>query len=141
MTCKKIQSYQTRLENQGMVISLFIQVVFDCAGRDALPWEIKLVQDQCDGKERCQFTPGPDFFKTSIYCGPGKFTKTWMTWRCNGNNNKMVNGNNNIDKKSPCESAKKGNQQSMDFHRGADWKKNKFDITCPGGCFETVKVW
>ncbi len=30
--------------------------------------------------------------------------------------------------------------QSQDFHRGRDWSKNLFDVTCPGGCFEVVKV-
>ena len=28
----------------------------------------------------------------------------------------------------------------MDYHRLEDWRKNRFSVTCPGGCFEVTKV-
>lgn len=33
-----------------------------------------------------------------------------------------------------------GTIYSLDYHRGPDWYKNRFDVTCPGGCFEIIKV-
>ena len=33
-----------------------------------------------------------------------------------------------------------GETKTQDFHRGADWHKNRFDVQCPGGCFEIIKV-
>lgn len=28
----------------------------------------------------------------------------------------------------------------IDYHRLQDWRKNRFGVTCPGGCFEVTKV-
>ena len=31
-------------------------------------------------------------------------------------------------------------ERSQDFHRFRNWFENRFDVTCPGGCFEVIKV-
>ena len=67
----------------------FIKAVHDCEARMPTEAELKLVRDHCDGKETCEFIPGDDFFGTdpnSVNCS----RKTWMGWKCNGNNNSMI---------------------------------------------------
>ena len=57
--------------------------------------EMRRVGDLCNGRDRCAFTPGPDFFGRNVDCGwfanpPG----SWIDWRCNGNGNHMIVNNN-----------------------------------------------
>ena len=60
--------------------------------------EMQLVIDLCEGKQRCQFQPGPVFFNRTVNC-PGGFSGSWVDWRCNGSDDQRVQ--NNFEDQSP----------------------------------------
>ena len=70
-----------------------VQAVHDCNPRPTTPEEMRRVGELCNGRERCQFVPGPEFFQRFADCWPDH-AKTWMTWRCNGNEDRMIVNNN-----------------------------------------------
>ena len=63
--------------------------------------EMRRVAEICNGKERCQFVPGPLFFGRNVNCGWNKYPATWVDWRCNGNNNQMIIKHNFQDPQPP----------------------------------------
>jgi len=55
------------------------KVVHDCKPKNSDADALKRVQDQCQDKESCNITPGPNFFGQR-WCNGVK--KTWFTWNC-----------------------------------------------------------
>ena len=98
---------------------------------------MKKVQDLCEGKESCKFTPAPSFF------GPRKckgVKKTWVNWKCINHIEeivKHVDGDNILD--SCGKITKEGALHTRDFH-STNVEKNVFDLTCKDGCIKIQKV-
>ena len=59
--------------------------------------EMQLVRDLCEGKQRCQFQPGPVFFNSTVNCPAEQYDwilgGSWIDWRCNGSVNQTVQNN------------------------------------------------
>ena len=65
--------------------------------------EMQLVIDLCEGKQRCQFQPGPVFFNRTVNCPAEQYDwisgGSWVDWRCNGSDDQRVQ--NNFEDQSP----------------------------------------